>query len=103
MLVTPCFRPVFLFTLTLGLVAVLVSAPVPAAWALEPGEVSYSAEVAAGFRAIVARIRMKRSATPTIWPLNWSPRISGCSVSCTRITSGPGKGSNFSGLPVTIR
>jgi len=55
MLVTPCFRPVFLFTLTLGLVAVLVSAPVPAAWALEPGEVSYSAEVAAGFRAIAAQ------------------------------------------------
>lgn len=55
MRVNPCFRPVLLFTLTLGMMAVLAMAPVTPAWALEPGEMSFYAEVTAGYRAVAAQ------------------------------------------------
>jgi len=55
MLVNTCFRPVLMFILTVGLMAVLVLAPVPAARALEPGEMSFYAEVTAGYRAVAAQ------------------------------------------------
>jgi len=43
-----------MFTLIFGLMAALFLVPV-AAWALEPGEMSYFAEVAAGYRAVAAQ------------------------------------------------
>ena len=55
MLVNTRCRSVLMLTLAVALLTAVGFAGLPTAQALEPGEVSYYAEVAAGFRAIAAQ------------------------------------------------